>query len=679
MKEKNKSREKFIFGAILIWIFLIISTYYVAHKPISAQQFVMCLKSGTFLAVSFIVVSIAGGVGNYLLNKMKLESRSRFVLEIALGLGVSSLGVFLMGISLGYSSWILGVSTIVLGYAARKNILDFWYKIADAVAGVLQTGLFAKILIGFIAFIFLVTAFTALNPPVKFDTLVYHFAIPKKYLLQGGFTYLPENIFWGMPQIGEMLSTWAMALGGYQTALVTLWMIGVITNIGLFSIIRDRIGKTAGLVAVASLLAGFSTAHSLSWGYSGWLNLLFGSAFLLSFLLWTELSNGGGAESLKGISKIQRTKYLVLAGTFTGTAVGVKYTSGILLLIGIVLILWEYRFKPSPVSFKALGIFIISSLFFISPWIGKNVIVTGNPVYPFIKSAGEMSAFRLQLYQSMDSQRVWWEIFLLPLKFTLTGKEGGPGFAATIGPLVLALGAVGVIRIRENGENSRALTLAVITGGVGLVVWAAASRLSDYLLQTRLYYSIFPALAYMVGAGFDDLKRYRWNKIRLLQIGRGLILMVLAFSIFHLGTFIIKTKAPQSFFTVTKREDYLRTNLGWYIPAMEAINKLPDSSTVMMIWEPRGLYCLPGCDSDEILDHWFVAYDKNHNAVDIINSWKEQGYSHILINNFGADYIRETQPALNDSSWEEFEKVKTVLDLVEEIGGGYELYRLGEQ
>lgn len=43
------------------------------------------------------------------------------------------------------------------------------------------------------------------------------------------------------------------------------------------------------------------------------------------------------------------------------------------------------------------------------------------------------------------------------------------------------------------------------------------------------------------------------------------------------------------------RHTYLTDRLGWYAPAMQAVNELPPGSRVVFLWEVRAYYCRADC------------------------------------------------------------------------------------
>jgi len=109
---------------------------------------------------------------------------------------------------------------------------------------------------------------------------------------------------------------------------------------------------------------------------------------------------------------------------------------------------------------------------------------------------------------------------------------------------------------------------------------------------------------------------------------------------------------------------------------MEAITGLPDEASVLMLWEPRSLYCLPKCDPDEILDRWIHDRYLYGDPQDILDRWKSDGYSHVLLHQAGADYIRRADERYTEADWEALEEVLAQLADPVDFGGAYYLYSL---
>jgi hypothetical protein len=531
----------------------------------------------------------------------------------------------------------------------------------------------------------------SLSPPLAFDALVYHLALPRLYLQAGRIYYVPQIMFWGMPQTGEMLYTWGMGLAGEQTAALIGWGFGFLTLIGLAGALQAYVSRRVAWVAVASLIAGYTLAVSLSWAYIDWLMGLWGFCFFLSILQWRFTQND---RSLMG------------AGAFAGFAFATKYTGGLLALIGIFLLGRDTLQRRNSVrdSSQRYTIFLRRLLVFCGPaglialsWLLKNTLATGNPLYPLIFPAGAMDAVRLSLYQSVPTWGGWQDAIFLPLRATYWGVEGAAGYGASIGPLLLGLGLPALMGlflpsllpqpgVERDAESALDLSLipplklTISTAGwialLGILVWSLAGRITGYLLAARLYYDLFPAFAVMAGTGMLVLDGFRTPQVRFGRVASAMLLLVLALNFYHVASTSVKKDAAAYLMGLSSRQQYLEQNLGVYAAAMQTVNQLPPGSRVLMIWETRSYYCLPNCTPDEVLDRWRtdIAHLKDPQAV--LQSWRAAGFTHILYYRLGADFLKSEDVNFSGMDWAQLDGMLAQLPQVENIHDAYQLYRI---
>ncbi|MBT3388924.1 MAG: hypothetical protein HN413_00780, partial [Chloroflexi bacterium] len=524
---------------------------------------------------------------------------------------------------------------------------------SDQVSRVLAVG---------VGVLLLATFIVALAPPLKFDTLVYHLAFPRAYLDAGRVIYLPESMLWGMPQLAEMLFTWAMLLAGAESAMALGWCFGVLALAGTWGYIAPRFGERSAWVAVAALLAGYSSATSLAWGYVGWLMVLLGLAFLVILADWRSTDD---------------SRALVMAGIFAGLSLGAKYTAGVLVLIGLGVIAWTARKTPPRRWILNILLFGGVASLVSAPWWIKNALATGNPVYPFFFQSGAMNAFRLTLQQNQPPWGNWQDLIFLPVRATWTGAEGAPGYSASIGPLLLAFGALAWIGYKARSQDQRnTLGVAALVAVLGLALWAVAARLSGLLIQTRMYWSLFPAFAFLTAAGFDAVGRLRFPQVRTGRIAGVFVALVLWLNVFQVGVSTIKMDALSVVLGILERDDYRLNNLAGYAWAVDSVAELPAEARVLMLWEPRSFACLPQCIPDETLDRWHLDRAAYENSTAIAQSWRAAGYSHVLYFRLGADFTRASDERYQPEDWLVLDQLLAGIPVVEHFGEGYTLYSL---
>ena len=646
----------------MIWLVVVISLYYVWHKPVTPVLALRIAIAVGRLFVVFVLISLAGALGRRLFRLDGL-SLTNMALQASLGIGVLSLLILLMGATLGVNRLLAWLLVLILSLLLWRDGITWWrslwavkplWELSNSLGKWLASGL---------AIILLATLSTTLAPPIKYDALVYHLAIPQFYLQSGEILYNPQLMYWGMPQVGEMLYTWAAALAGLEAAAVLGWALGLLALAGLAGFLLEKWGASAAWVGIAALTAGTTFSASLAWAYTDWLLLLFGLSMLIVLDKWVNN---------------EASRNLILAGSFAGLALGCKYTGGVAALAGCAVILWESwrkRKKPARIL-RDLSVFILPMIGLSLPWWIKNALATGNPFYPFFIPGGAMDSFRLAFYH-IQPWGDWRDVLLLPVMASITGVEGAPGYNASIGPLLLGLGLFSLIKIRESNEKERAaLRIAIIAGLSALAIWGIVARWSGYLIQSRLYAAAFPAFAALAAAGYRSVNQMRMASVRLGRLAGALILVVYAFSAIEVVRLTVAQGAAQVFWGIKTEEQYREDNLGWYAHAMQAILDLPQGARVVMLWEPRSLYCMPRCAPDEVIDRWKHSLTLVDSPEDVLEKWRSEGYTHLLVHNAGADFVRVDDPRYQNSDWEALDLVLGSLPSPVDFGQAYSLYAL---
>lgn len=288
-----------------------------------------------------------------------------------------------------------------------------------------------------------------------------------------------------------------------------------------------------------------------------------------------------------------------------------------------------------------------------------------------------MDAVRLHFYQYHPVLRGWWESLLLPFYATFRGLEGAPGYGASTGPLLLALGIFTLFGWRSFLPGGRrALSSAAIVTLVGLVIWAMAMRLSDLLAQSRLYLALFPALALLAGAGYAALPIWNASGVRLGRLAGAGVLLVLWLGVLQIGMKTLASGALPTVLGLQAEKAYLESNLGQYALAMQAVDDLPAGSQVLLLFEPRSLYCQPRCEPDEVLDRWIQARATLADPAVILASWRAAGYTHLLYYRQGAEFIRQDDNRYDPADWTALDSLFGLLSMPVDFGGAYQLYSL---
>jgi hypothetical protein len=651
MKTPSSTLAKAFLG--LIWVTAITIGYFVTHKPIDLG-FVLRLGEITVSLVSgFVIVLAAAGIGSRLTCRVELNTPTGAFTQLALGTGILGIAMLALGVTIGVIGWINWAVLIVIAILFRKDIQRWWSSWKTMNTYSQQAGLFEKLIVISLVLAALITLSNALAPPVKYDALVYHLVFPKIYNDAGKISFLP-NFFWGMPQLGEMLYTLAVSLSGLKSAAVLGWSLNWFAVLGMLSFAAELHGERPAWVTVVALLCGYSFLASMPAAYVDWMALFFGLATLVTLQKWNDTNSN---------------LYLILAGCFTGFAMGCKYSAGVLFIAGDAVIFLKKRSQGLPYLFR----YAIFALISFSPWVVKNLLATGNPLYPFFFPAGVVDQMRLEFYR-IPPERSWQDAILLPFRATFIGIEGGPGYGATIGPLLLALSPLGLLRKNRDFRLSEQVYWVFMI--VGLLAWIIAAQISGFLIQTRLYYGIFPGIAVTAGLGYKQISGLRVGSVRAGNVVGALIILVMTLTLIQISVQTVQSGVGDYLTGKFNQTEFLEQNLGWYARAMGGIDDLPDSASVLMLWEPRSLYCLPKCVADEVIDRWKHDRTKGNEADRILEGWRSKGYSHLLYYKLGAEFVRYEDKRYLPDDWETLDVLLSSLPPPVDFGGAYYLYRL---
>jgi len=195
----------------------------------------------------------------------------------------------------------------------------------------------------------------------------------------------------------------------------------------------------------------------------------------------------------------------VLAGFLAALALNIKYTA-IWLVMGLGLVAYLRRR-----SLAEVAIFVGSVAAFTFPFLLKNLLLTSNPFSPLIFPGKFWDAHRAEFYSRPGTGLAIGQLLLAPWEATVWGIEGGyyeghPSYAATMGPLLLALVPLGLLPLRFGKQAGNKTLLALfalcVTAYVG---WLGELAFSQRLVQTRLLFPVLPQLAILAAVGFDGL------------------------------------------------------------------------------------------------------------------------------------------------------------------------------
>lgn len=211
----------------------------------------------------------------------------------------------------------------------------------------------------------------ALGPEMSFDALWYHLTIPKIYLQIHKIVYIPGNLLYysAMPKLAEVLFTVGLALGSDAYAKLIHFAFGLLSLIAIYKIARIKFSPRMSII---SCLVFYSNL------VVGWESV---TAFVDLGRVFFELL---ALYSILNFYKTKKIKWVLSAGFMVGFAVAVKLLAffSVFILLIIINIIAIKSLKSIRKIIYCNGIYFISFLSIVSPWLIFSYLNTGNLFFP---------------------------------------------------------------------------------------------------------------------------------------------------------------------------------------------------------------------------------------------------------------------------------------------------------
>lgn len=504
----------------------------------------------------FALIIVAAAIGTLAVGQVRGARPEALMLQCYVGLCLCAVGVLALGsVSLLAVRVVIGVSAIAaLVYAFRSRTRGgpddggepLPVKRYDLNS--LESICLAVVLIGNA-----LALLSALAPVTSWDAGVAHLALPSDYAREGHIGFVEGNVYSAYPHLLHSLYTYVFAESGETSTALLSWFFGVLACLATYDLGRRIENRQCGLIAAAILASSpiyFSQAGTVS------IDLAFAGvtmAVLAMAYAWHEE---------------KRLRWIVLAAFLGGSACGMRHT-GYLVCAFVLLGLFASSGRD---RFRASGLFGGVAALSAVPWLIRSAVVSGNPVYPFLRSVfgvDRLPDVQTTALLSHETATGAGLVELLMFPWTLVMRpEWYDGWTASPGPMVLLLGPPALV---IGGAKVRWLGAFSIAGGACFYFF---QRLARYVLP------FFTPMMVVAAVGAMRLKRLRRPVTALLifSFGYGLLL----------GTAMIHFKLP----VVLGLEfewRYLENRLERFEAFRWANTNLPEDATIMT-FDPRSYY-----------------------------------------------------------------------------------------
>jgi len=633
--------KKILFFVLTLWALVILVAYYLSYPfpliPILLE-----------LGLLTILLLLAICLGRKILRHFKVKFNSFFeeiLFSIALGLGIISysvLGLGLLGLLYGWLfSILLVILTIFLSSEVKETLKGIWQRVTSISweRFTPRNITLGAVIVGVI----LINFSGALAPSTSFDALVYHLAVPHIYIQHHRIIPLPYNLYSNFPLTGEMLYTLAMLLYNHILAHLIHFSLGLLTMLALFSFARRYFTQKTALLASCIF---YTTPYVVHLSTAALVDLT------LSFFIIL------GLYALINYFTSKKNSWLVLSALNCGFALGTKYTaillSFALLLTGIILkMAIEDRERFSSIM-KKVALFSLIAIGVASPWYLKNIVFTGNLVYPFF-----YKIFGGRYWNEFNAQR-WMEhlraqglgygnlknYFKLPWAATMEARSFGSGL---IGPFFLIF-APCLIFFKRFDKIIKYLIVYCI---LYFIFWALSQQYIRSLIPCLPFLSLI--VAYLVSDFLSPTGKRHFFRIIL-----SIVAIALLFNLFWVIIPQVYVNPLKVVFGLESKEEYINRDFPPY-SVMNYINQnLPPSSKILFIGETRTFYCKRPFITDTAFDTTVIVewVHSSSDVPELLKKLREEKITHILYNKREAERLERQFSYFNWKEKEDIEKYR---------------------
>ncbi|QDT91177.1 hypothetical protein [Gimesia algae] len=485
------------------------------------------------MGIALTVLAGAWGLGILLTRLIKIPlnpfTAERTVFAYGVGISVVSLltlGGGLLGIlsqSLCYLMLILS-AVVGIGSAVQESnhktgtVLPFRLRLPESFG---YEELFR------IACFLLMTPFVlsmllgSMLPSTDYDVLEYHFGGPKEYYQQGYIGFLPHNVYTSFPFLTEMLTLLAMTLkadwfSGAQAGKLILMTFSLFSALAVFTTARRWFGSHAGWLAVTILLTTPWTYRISIIAYTEGALSFYLIASLLSLILAIEILIKWSQSKSQNVANSQAIEtdpppplwaLTCLTGFLSGSAMACKYPGvlSVVIPLGMTLLgfswvlLQQDKKLRNTVTIKLAVIFSVGTLLAIGPWLLKNLVETGNPVYPLLYSVfggTDLSETLNQKWKGGHSPKDHSPIDLAIKLIDVTFKSDW------LSPLLFSLSPLAFLKTQH---RRLIYWLWIYVGFLFLTWWVFTHRID------RFWIPMIPVVAVLAGIGATWCSRTIWK------------------------------------------------------------------------------------------------------------------------------------------------------------------------
>jgi hypothetical protein len=577
-------------------------------------------------ALLLLVLGTASGYGGLALSKLTLPQMHRWegaLFGLGLGMGILSLLVLLIA-ALGLIYPIVIWAALVLGLVLAVVVWrQLWGlpapKSREAPEG--RTLLDQAVWVGLMLIIGLSLSYAlfghALLPPIDYDAIAYHLAIPKIYIEAHGLTYIPYIVYSNWPLGTEMLFLIGLILRSEALAQLISLGFALMLYMGLVLFSQRWLPAHTGWVAVAIMCSMQMIVKLVG---TGLIEVpLTCYTFLAFYALWHWYQSAGRG-------------WLVLSALLAGCAAMTKLNgaSAAIIFATVALVLALLGRQQPKSALRTFVTYGLISFLVVLPWYIKSWAYTGNPLWPFLlpilggRDWDELGNTYLLGYIRITNMPATFTNWLTGL-WEVTIANGRFG-SFLLGPYLLTLLPLGLLpAIRQPNLRPILGALLLVVSG-GYTAWFLLTH------QTRFLSPTIPFALLLGAAGLAWLWQICVRPLRVvlqLALLAWLLSGAWVFDAYHQAMW--RRGVPYLLGQVD-RETFLTSIYPEY-PGFAYINQhLPPTSRVLLApFEARGYYVDRAYIWANPISQRYLRLEQVANADALLTELRQRDVSHVLL------------------------------------------------
>jgi hypothetical protein len=456
-----------------------------------------------------------------------------------------------------------------------------------------------------------IMALGSMLPTIDYDALEYHLQGPKEYFLAGRIGFLPHNVYTSMPFGVEMLHL----LGMY---VMNDWWWGALVGQLLVASFAPMAGLAIWVTARRWGSPRAAWVAAMVYLTTPWIYRLAALPYVEGPLCYYHAALVWTAGVAWSASAAIRGRAWLVVGLLAGGAMAIKYPALISAVVpfGAVAAAASWRAR----SAKPLVAFGVGVAIVIGPWLIKNVVDTGNPVYPLgyrVFGGRDWDEVREKKWGDAHGRKP------IEVKALLSSMVDVAGRSDWQSPALIALAPLALLR-----PGSRRVTLLI--GGyvtyLFLTWWLLTHRLD------RFWLPLLPGLAVLAGLGADWTRGWAWTLLL------GFLLVVTTVANFADCTAAIT--APNEWTAeLGERRKAVPRELNASLFRLDA--ELPRGSRPLLVGEAAVFHFTRPFVYNTVFDReTFETIDRDRSPEEVRSELARRGITHIYVDWFDIDRYR---------------------------------------